>query len=156
LIISGRAKQVNSGFEGEDGWVDHPDTLDNEFFAVLLKNGVVNTEFEQEFQDNTQITQQFPSQFMWRRSAISSDNFMLNTDMCLVVDFAGYLDPVTGSVTCTLDSSGPAPCPASPTLSIAVEYANSNSVWVNDFHDAFIKMTNAGCGGGKCTAVKKW
>jgi len=44
-------------------------------------------------------------------------------------------------------------CPDSRLLGLAVEFANSNSTWLNAFHDAFVRMTNTGCGDGVCRGV---
>lgn len=69
--------------------------------------------------------------------------------MALAIDLEGRIDPSSGDVTCRvggLENS----CPDSSLLGITVEYANSNSVWKNDFHDAFVKMTNSGCDDTTC------
>ena len=73
---------------------------------------------------------------------------MLNVDMSLAFDLGnGLVDPVTGQVGCTLST-----CPESALLGLAVEYAQNNSKWVEDFRGAFTKMTNVGCA-GVCTQL---
>jgi len=153
-IISGIAVHENSGFEGGNGWVTSKNVLDNTFYSTLLDNdGLVNSIFTQEEQENTDIPR-LDKQVLWRRGN-ETGTIMLNADMALAVDFDGFLDGTTGSVTCSLTGGGALTvCPVSSLLSVAVEYANDNTLWVNDFHDAFIKMTNTGCGvGSTCTAV---
>jgi len=69
--------------------------------------------------------------------------------MALAINLDGQVDPVSGNVTCRvagLDNI----CPDSSLLDITVEYADSNSLWKNDFHDAFVKMTNNGCDDTTC------
>jgi len=138
----GVATKENSGYDGPDGWVINKSRLDNEFYSVLISNGFVDDIWRPEMQDN--IGTIFPDQIIWRMG--ESVLFMLNSDMALVVDFANSIDPMSGLVSCNL--SGENVCPAASTLGIANEYANSHSVWLSDFHDAFIKMTNAGCEDG--------
>jgi hypothetical protein len=153
-IISGVAVPRNSGFDGLNGWVTTRNRLDNTFYSTLLGNdGMVNSIFTQENQDNSAIPR-FADQVLWR-GGNNDGTIMLNADMALAVDFDGFLDGTTGSVTCSLTGEGTATvCPVSSLLSVAVEYANNNTLWVNDFHDAFIKMTNTGCGvGSTCNAV---
>jgi hypothetical protein len=149
IIISGRAVVQDSGFDGGTGWVPDRLRLDNEFYRVLLSpNGDMATAI---FILELQVS----NQFLWRRDQ-TGQHFMLDVDMALAVNFNGFLDRTTGRVTCNLsDDNAVQPiCPASSTLSIAVEYADNNRLWVNDFHDAFLKMTNTGCGvGGPCTAL---
>ena len=74
---------------------------------------------------------------------------MLNVDMSLVFDLGNGLivDPVTGEVSCTVST-----CPASPLLGLTVEYSQNNQKWVEDFRDAFTKLTSVGCA-GVCTQL---
>jgi len=136
----GRAFPENSGYEGSGGWVGNQDRLDNGFYATLVSQGRINTVFSQEMQDNSGRV--FPDQFLWRR--IPSTRFMLNVDFALAVDLDGFLDPVSGEVSCRLSGNSNI-CPDSSTVDIVLEYANDNRAWVNDFHDALQKMTTHNC-----------
>jgi len=139
----GVAVQENSGFTGEDGWVTRPERLDNQFYRALIQFGEVSPYFISLEVDNSAIDY-YPNQYLWRQG--SAQQFMLNADMAIVSDFEGSIDPVSGAVSC----GRPSNCPKSPTFSIAEEYANNNSLWVNEFHDAFLKMTRTGCDSTKC------
>jgi hypothetical protein len=76
---------------------------------------------------------------------------MFDSDQALVVDFDGFMtDPASDEVSCSLSAGTSNSCPAASTLAIANEYAASNTVWLNDFRTAFIKMTNLGCEDDNC------
>jgi len=60
---------------------------------------------------------------------------MLNADMSLITDFSGNINSDTGAVTCT-----PQTCPAASTFSQAAAYSQNNAQWLQDFHNAFVKM----------------
>jgi hypothetical protein len=107
----------------------------------------------QELQSNAGL-RPFPDQFLWRLG--SDDQFMINADMALAVDFGTLVDRTNGRVTaCTLDSGvGPNVCAASRLLTHTRDFANNDLIWRQAFHDAFFKMTNKGCmSSGACTAV---
>ena len=125
--------------------MNNENSLDNQFYTVLLDGDDVDEDFELELQQNGGNSP-FPNQFLWRRG--NSNNFMLNVDIALARNLAGFINPVSGDVSCSLNQN----CPDSPLLGFAMEYANSNAVWISDFHDAFIKMTSVGCA-GVCTPV---
>ena len=61
--------------------------------------------------------------------------------MALVVDLVGAIDSTSGQVSCNLEGAGVV-CPQSSLLSQTVAYANNNRLWLQDYHSAFIKMTN--------------
>jgi len=122
--------------------VPNTNCLDNQFYNVLLNGNQINNGLQLELQTNDGLP--FPDQFLWR----DTDEFMLNADMALVFDLDGLVHPTTGAVTCALET-----CPESPLLGFAIEFLNSNTEWLNTFRGALIKMTNAGCEGGACTAV---
>jgi len=71
---------------------------------------------------------------------------MLNIDMALAFDLDGFITPSNGAVSCNLNT-----CPRSPLMDYAIEFANSNQVWLSAFRDAFTQMTSVGC--GSCTAL---
>jgi len=141
----GVAAKENSGYDGPDGWVINKSRLDNEFYFNLINNGVIDDIWRPEMQDNSDTI--FPDQVIWRQG--DSGFFMINSDLALVVDFENKIDSSNGSVSCTLSGESNV-CPAASTLGIANEYASSHAVWLNDFHSAFIKMTNSGCEGSIC------
>lgn len=153
FLVRGVANSENSGFDGPGGWGPGQDQLNNNYYTELLDNGQVSANFELEFQDNTEFPP-FPNQFFWQEND-RGNTFMFNADMALAVDMAGFLDPVTGNVNCTLRpvTTGKPTCPASSLLGIAQEYAQGNAVWVRDYRDAFVKMINTGCGNGICITV---
>ena len=145
----GVAAKENSGYDGPDGWVINSSHLTNEFYRVLIYNGVVDDIWRAEMQDNSGTI--FPDQVIWRQG--DSGRFMINADMALVVDFENNINPSNGLVSCNLSGESNV-CPAASTLGIANEYAASNTVWLGDFHDAFIKMTNSGCeDGSSCITI---
>lgn len=122
--------------------VPNPNCLDNQFYNVLLDGNQINNDFQLELQTNNGLP--VPNQFLWR----DTDQFMLNADIALAFNLDGLVNPTTGEVSCTLET-----CPESPLLGFAIEFSNSNTDWLNAFRGAFIKMTNAGCEGGACTAL---
>jgi hypothetical protein len=153
-LFSGRASTQNSGFDGRAGWGRDQDTLDHNFYTTLLRNGRVGN-FVPELQTNTAP---FTNKYLWRESN-GRPGFMLNADMALAVNTAGYLNAANGAVTCSLPSSpgtsaaNPV-CPNSPLLATANRYAANNAAWVTDFRNAFTKMVNKGCDAPTvCTAV---
>lgn len=129
--------------------VRNEDSLDNEFYRVLLDGNQVDDAFALEIQRNDDSVH-FPTQYLWRRG--NRNDFMLNADMALARDLEGHIDPVTGFVTCNLNGD----CPDSPLLPFAMEYASSNAAWLRDFRTAFIKMTSVGCDNGECTKVESF
>jgi hypothetical protein len=138
----GYALSNNSGFDGEEGWVTDADTLDNEFYNVLLTYGLANPKMAQELQNNAVNNSIFPNQYLWRLN--STDLFMLNADMAIAKDLTGSIDPVSGLVNCSLTST----CRNSILLPIARQYTGTTlgaARWIKDFRTAFIKITNRGC-----------
>lgn len=104
-------------------------TLDNQFYGVLTGNS-----YQQEMQDSDNI--------LWRRVNARGRLFMLNADMALIANMENFIDPDTGVVSCTLSET----CPESSLMEFTNEFARSNNAWLSAFHDAYIKMTNVGCG----------
>jgi len=70
---------------------------------------------------------------------------MLNADMGLISDFSGNINSDTGAVTCT-----PQTCPAATTFSQVVAYSQNNDLWLQDFHNAFVKMLLNGYSPNSC------
>lgn len=140
--------KTNSGFSGEDGWVDNLKAFDNHFYVELLNNNVVDADFVQEEQIN--MNTPFPDQFLWRKE--NGNEFMLDADMAVVVNFGDDMNAMTGEVFCTLGDSGPNVCEASKLLTHAIAFSGNDAAWRQVFHDAFMKMTNIGCSGA-CTFV---
>jgi len=150
----GRAVSENSGFDGRAGWDADLRGLDNGYYDILLtQNGSIRTEFRQSLQDNRN-NPTFPDQFLWNFG--ETDLFMLNADLALVVNLEDFIDPDDGFVTCALSEGSISDrdiCPAASTVDIALEFASSNSLWINDFHTAFLKMTSVGCNNAVCIKV---
>ena len=144
----GVATKNKSGFDGPDGWVGSSETLNNNFYKKLVMGGEVSTVFRLIPQINTGTV--FPDQFLWRLG--SSKEFMLNADMATVIDLEGKVDPISGNTTCRVAGTGEI-CPKSPTLPIVVEYANNGQTWINDFRNAFWKMTSKGCDATQCIQI---
>ena len=142
----GVAAKENSGYDGQAGWVINADRLDNEFYFMMISNGVIDDIWQPELQDNSGTI--FPDQVIWRQG--DSELFMFNSDLALAVNFEGFMTDVSGEVSCSLTAGTDDSCPAASTLAIANEYAASNTVWLNDFHAAYIKMTNSGCEDDNC------
>jgi Peroxidase len=150
---SGRAVPQNSGFNGNAGWGPDLITLNNNFYTELIRNGRA-ADFVLELQTNVAP---FTNKFLWRENG--RPGFMLNADMALAVDTAGFLNATSGAVSCSLPvppntPAGPLPvCPNSPLLATANRYANNNAAWVTEFRDAFTKMVNTGCNAPAICAV---
>lgn len=148
----GTANRQNSGFETDGGaWAVFPNRLDHEFYKTFHSDGSVNTKLAQNLQENTDLPE-FPPRTLWREPG--DEEFLLNSDMALAVNFAGFIDAETGTVSCSLGSSdsGGVQCPtASETLSIANEYLADNQLWLDEFHDALLKMFSTGCDETVCT-----
>jgi hypothetical protein len=152
--ISGRAVPQNSGFNGNAGWGPDLNILNNNFYTTLLSGGRV-ANLVPELQNNTAP---FTDKFLWRENG--RPGFMLNADLALAVDTAGYLNATNGAVNCSLPvppniPAGPLTvCPDSPLLATANQYAVNNAAWVSDFRDAFTKMVHTGCNAPTvCTAL---
>jgi hypothetical protein len=140
----------NSGFNGNAGWGPDLNTLNNNFYTTLVSSGKV-ADLVPELQTNTAP---FTDKFLWRENG--RPGFMLNADLALAVDTAGYLNATNGAVNCSLNTPAGslAVCPVSPLLATANRYAVNNAAWVTDFRDAFTKMVNTGCNAPTvCTAV---
>jgi hypothetical protein len=78
---------------------------------------------------------------------------MLNADMSLVSDFAGFIDSTSGEVTCAMQASADntlSVCPSASTLDQAVEFSQDNGLWLQEFHNAFNKMMLTGHSPGLC------
>jgi hypothetical protein len=162
----GTLAEENSGFDGPQGWVRDPNRLDNDFYIRLLQAGNFdepNSRYRQESGDNGEV--------LWRyqigQQDIDIDNIeavvddiptvMLNADFALVVNFEfstfeGGVNCIPGralvfdnstNTTTTLDD-GAVICEAASTLNQVTIYANDNALWLQDFRDAFVKMTFKG------------
>lgn len=73
------------------------------------------------------------------RTSDTGQQLMLNSDMALILDPFGGSTDTSGEPSCTYET-----CPASPTLSIAEEYAADNDLFVKEFVDVFVKMLTKG------------
>ena len=106
--------------------------------------------WQQVFIDNTNLTT--PDRWEWERG--SNPHFvMVNSDMALVRNLTGEIDPLTGEVAdcqirCNrqnLNNCNPKRCPHAPeTFDIVVEYKFDNDQFIGDFEDAFMRMLNKG------------
>jgi hypothetical protein len=61
---------------------------------------------------------------------------MLNADMALVVNLGGDIDSTTGEVDCAIGI-----CSEASTIDQVAIYAGDNALWLEQFRDAFVKMT---------------
>lgn len=123
--------------------------FDNDYYSALMVRSGIDPQFHQEKQENK--GDDFPDQYLWRRG--DQPVFMLNVDMAIAVDFDGHIDPKSGEVTCNLEGKRSNRCPAALTEGIAMEFDQSNSRWIDAFHEAFMKMTTVGCNSSTCTVV---
>jgi hypothetical protein len=82
---------------------------------------------------------------------------MLNADMGLVSDFGGFINPITGQVSCVIqESTGNTldVCPRASTFDQVAAYSLDNSLWLIDFHEAFTSMMLTGhTVPGSCTSL---
>jgi hypothetical protein len=61
---------------------------------------------------------------------------MLNADMALVVNLGAEIDSTTGEVDCAIGV-----CPEASTIDQVAIFAGDNALWLEQFRDAFVKMT---------------
>mmetsp|Transcript_30388 Transcript_30388/g.45995 ORF Transcript_30388/g.45995 Transcript_30388/m.45995 type:complete len:511 (-) Transcript_30388:384-1916(-) len=165
----GGAHRENSGFDGEHGWVNNPNQLANGYYNMICapptREGAISAfeaamfapAWDLEFIDNTQIGKSSRYQWFHQKDANRDDAadinldklVMLNSDIALVRDLDGYLNPETGEVTgcqfrCLNNAcagSATPRCPhAAQTFDIVVEFEGDNLVWLDEFSAAFRKM----------------
>lgn len=145
----GAAQRQNSGFDGSGGWVPRRRTLNNEYYELIVGGNRPTSNIEtlmdapnwNQVRINNRDIPNMPSRSQWNRRNL----FMLNADVSLVRDFSGRINNRTGVVTCEFRDRNRNRCPyAQQTLEIAAEYKFDNDLWLEQFRDAFTKMTEMG------------
>ena len=158
----GVASRQNSGFPGQGGWDNTELRLDNNFYVGIVgppnATGQALT-WNLVKVDNSDLTN-IPDRYVWFRTGagdVAGDevpvivngvtqgnpDFMLSADIALVRDFSASI-AADGQVSCRFGISAPNACPFAKTISQASEYRVNNNLWLNDFRDAFTKMTLTG------------
>lgn len=155
----GTLVRENSGYNGVNGWVGNTVLFDNAYYEDLVggsdasdtfENFMASSNWKQVFVDNTDLTT--PDRWEWERGT-DPHIVMINSDMALVRNLTGEMDPDSGEVAdcqikCTrsnLDRCTPKRCPHAPeTFDIVVEYKFNNTQFILDFEDAFLRMLNKG------------
>lgn len=173
----------NSGFQGR--WVRNEEETDNEFYRVLVENdGEADADFLQEFHprngqylwrlgggNRVRRLQNFGGGRGGNRDGNRGGNRdgnrgggggggglkMLNADMALVSDLAGFVDPVSGFATCSPNTdrfSDLPECPPASTRGQVVEYAENNDLWLRDFRDVMVRLVTTPVGNENLTRVE--
>ena len=165
----GTASRSNSGFNGTAGWVNNVNALDNAYYAGLVGGNSSTDSFEklfqgprwdQQFVNNTNLVN-IPNRFQWIHPNVNQSvpTIMLNADIGMVRDLTNFLNATTGEVKCkfacpgstTCPQNGPPACPfASQTFNTSVEYKFNNTLWLNEFRDAYNKMLINGYSTTQC------
>ena len=140
----------NSGFPGQEGWVNNELRSDNEYYRQIVGAGTSIDElmdapgWSVREQDNTNG---LPDRFFWVRGGPGGGDggiIMLNADIALVRDFEDH-QLNDGRVTCAFRANNNNACPyAEMTLQFMGEYRNDGDLWVRDFEAVFTKMLNFG------------
>lgn len=131
----GAASRSNSGFQGQDGWVNNKAQFNNGYYDMLVggthRQGhdensdpailFHGPQWTQEFINNNK-RQDIPSRYQWFHTKVDDGGdggnelnneerfngtlLMLNSDISMVRDLTDYLNPATGEVTCQFRCTG--------------------------------------------------
>eukprot|EP01084_Bolivina_argentea_P120405 213415_1 len=124
--------RTNSGISGYSSypWVqsrEGPDQLNNLYYKNLLTVNWVN---------------QQSAKGKWEWADNQQQVLMMNSDMCLILDFDSYLQSDTGKVTCP---GGNNVCPVNSDIrSIVEQYAAQNQLFLDRFAAVFEKLIKTG------------
>ena len=145
------------GFDGPFGWVPNNTRFDNEYFQELVGEGTTSElqlegapRWLQVPVDNTGLVNNtnIPNRFQWEGFPGGRRVMMLNSDIALVRQLDDGNKQESGFVSCKFVSRAPGEtvCPASRSVIFneMVKYRNDNRVFLEDFREAMIKMTNVG------------
>jgi catalase (peroxidase I) len=157
----GELNRENSGFNGPNGWSNNNARLNNGYYDAIIggdeeDNTLEQTDFETLFnapnwdfeEVNNSAFPGIPNRRVWTRGGNGNrQTLMLNSDMALVQDLSGHVDPSTGEVgevTCRFKGRR-SPCPhAQQTFDIAAEFKYDFDQWRIEFRDVLGKMLLAG------------
>lgn len=147
----GTLSNARSGFNG--AWVHGERVFDNEFYAFLVDKQDSTLPSAEYIQDNSSNSN---SMYSWTHQGGNTGDrpeIMLNADMALVYDFKDHMNNQSGEVSCVLTNDGTSAtvCPEALTLPKVTEYSQDNTVWLSDFHGAFVKMLTNGHDTSFCT-----
>ncbi|CAB9503274.1 Putative ascorbate peroxidase [Seminavis robusta] len=160
----GVARRNILGFDGPFGWVPNNTRFDNEYYRELVGEGPTDR-FQVEWApqwrqieiNNTELNgTDVPNRWQWEGFPNGRRVVMLNSDVALVRQLDSANMEESGFVSCKFVSRAPGEsvCPASRNIifSEMVRYRNNNTVFLEDFRDAMVKMTNVGytVDGGSC------
>ena len=164
----------NSGFPGNNGWVNQELVLNNEYYRQIVggpgNDGVASMEdlldapnwFQREQQNNDP---DIPDRFFWVRGGggggggnrlrklqrgggggggNNNGPIMLNADIALVRDFSLSMED-DGDVSCSFQFDNNNACPfAAMTFNFMAEFRLNNQVWLVAFQEVLTKMLEHG------------
>lgn len=165
----GTARPENSGFQGENGWVNNNKRLTNGYYNMIVaptpgrEDAISDFEaamfapaWDIELVDNSNIGRANKYQWTHQKDPNREDAeninlekiIMLNADIALVRDLEGHLEEDGNVQTCQFRCLNnicrpgtPPRCPhAQQTFEFAREYESDNLLWLNDFSAVFRKM----------------
>jgi catalase (peroxidase I) len=154
-VVSGVMRRDNVGFDSPNGWTQNNFVFDNGYYRELVGPGTTLEEqldrapnWQQRFKDNGGLGSGVPSVFQWEGYPNNERIVMLNADIALVRQLHGDNKAVDGQVSCPFVPRGGygsrCPMARSDLFTNMVKYRNDNKIFLEDFRDAFIKMTHKG------------
>ncbi len=132
----GSAKRANSGYAGV--WVDgEAREFDNRFYTIMTDDAVTWTNVDLV---QAPISKNPDRKWEWKGtwSDGSPAGMMLNTDFEMRFDLA--LNATTAQSGCQVNSD----CADAETASIVTEFANDQTLWMNEFREVFQAMMAVG------------
>lgn len=150
----GRALRTNSGFDGSNGWVNHENTLNNEYYKLIVGDeydlyDAPNWQ-QKKVKNHGQVSDRFEWELGSEKDKDGQHIFMLNSDIALVRTFGEHLNRETGHVSCEFKNDND--CNEAFTINQVGLYRDNNDLWLHDFRSVFEKMLIQGYSIG-CEAV---
>jgi hypothetical protein len=148
-------RKDNFGFDSPNGWTQNNFVFDNGYHKELVGPGATLEEqadrapnWQQRFKDNGGLDSGAPSVFQWEGYPNNERIVMLNADIALVRQLHAGNKAVDGQVSCQFVSRGEdgptCPMARSDLFIQMVKYRNDDMIFLEDFRDAFLKMTQKG------------
>ena len=142
------------GFDGPNGQTLDNSSFDNAYFKELIGHGTTYQEqvnnapnWQQVFVDNSDLPN-IPSRYQWEGYPNGVKIVMRNSDIALVRQLNSDNKADSGRVGCQFVPRGgdKSTCPMarSDLFVEMVKYRNDNQLFLKDFRDALIKMTQTG------------
>ncbi|KAL7544503.1 hypothetical protein ACHAWF_007884, partial [Thalassiosira exigua] len=131
--VLGRAKKINSGYDGP--WVREPTKFTNSYFSDLVELPWVLTKTHVE---------PFGERTTWRRWIVlgNQDEIMLQTDVDLAFDTTNKTGTSCSRVGGVPDKALSCPLAKSAFSSHVVDFAANQTLWFDEFATAWAKLTS--------------